>query len=274
MVVWCAYCQRFNGERPPFDDNLITHGMCARCAALPAESLSARVAGIQPVVELTHDLWELGLRGRVDGLAALMHRAEALHVSSTELLVGIVTPQLAALGKDWERGAVTIADEHRFTAFAETVVHRIRAGTPALEQHLAADRPQLLLVNCDGNSHTLGLRIAELWLAERGISTHVVVPGLPADDVLGLVDKLSPSAVGISVSMPAQIPQLKLLLSRLEQSPVRRPVLVGGYAVKSGAVTVPDVGGASLVPQLEDVARHLPHCASTSLDVIDSIATR
>jgi methanogenic corrinoid protein MtbC1 len=265
MVIWCAYCQRFNGERPPFDDNLVTHGMCASCATLPPEGLSARVAGIQPVVELTKDLWDLGLRGRIDQLAALMHRAEALNVSPTELLVGIVTPQLAALGKDWERGVVTIADEHRFTAFAEAVVHRIRAGAPALERHLDADRPQLLLVNCDGNSHTLGLRIAELWLAERGITSHVVVPGLPADNVLSLADKLSPSAVGISVSMPAQIPQLRLLLSRLAQSSARRPVLVGGYAVKSGAVTTADVGGALLVPQLLDVPRHLPHCAATSV---------
>jgi methanogenic corrinoid protein MtbC1 len=257
VVVWCSYCQRFCGECAPFDDSRISHSICAACAALPTEHLSARVTSIQPIVDFMADLWRLGFRGGGAGLSEVTERARALNVTSSDLLVGLLTPLLSTLGREWAKGSVSIADEHRFTAFFEGVVHEIRATEPGFDSHVDVGQPNILLANCAGNSHTLGLRIAELWLAERGITSRVLVPGLPADEIVNVATRISPSVVGISVSMPEQIPELRIVVSRLAQALPDCPIVVGGYAVKSEAVKSEDVPGARLVPQLLDLTAHL-----------------
>jgi DNA-directed RNA polymerase subunit RPC12/RpoP len=32
MIVICAWCGKKLGEKPPYDDKRVTHGICAKCA--------------------------------------------------------------------------------------------------------------------------------------------------------------------------------------------------------------------------------------------------
>jgi len=48
-----------------------------------------------------------------------------------DLLIGIIAPLLYQIGEDWKHGAVTVAQEHRFTAFCEKVLELIGEVAPA-----------------------------------------------------------------------------------------------------------------------------------------------
>ena len=257
MVIWCAYCQRFVGERPPFDENMISHGMCDTCAALDRDTLTDRAVSIQPVAQLMRDLWQFGLEGGIEQMPEVLARARALHIRPSDLLVGLVSPLLVTLGRHWQEGTISIADEHRFTAFYEAVIWQLRTHDETLRRFVDADPPQMLLVACDSNYHTVGLRMAELWLAEQGIRSRTILPGLPAGEVVSLVERWAPPMVGISLSLPEQVPAVQEVVRRLERIATRSRMCVGGYVVKTGRVVEADLPGVLLVPHLLDLAPHL-----------------
>lgn len=54
MIRWCSYCQKFLGERAPFDDPSFTHGICERCD-LRLER-NAGIARVDPGIDVLTDL--------------------------------------------------------------------------------------------------------------------------------------------------------------------------------------------------------------------------
>jgi len=54
MILWCAFCQRYQGEKAPFEDFSLSHGMCAACEAANAHDdpgIGARVAPIREIYD-------------------------------------------------------------------------------------------------------------------------------------------------------------------------------------------------------------------------------
>jgi methanogenic corrinoid protein MtbC1 len=231
--------------------------MCDECATLGPDQLSDKIASIAPIARFMREMWSLGRSGPLERYREVLNRARELNIGPADLLVGLVSPLMASLGKHWETGRVSIAEEHRFTAFYEAVLQEIRAGGDPLHPYLDSNAPQVLLVNCDGNYHTVGARVVEIWLAERGVSSLTFVPGLPPSEIVAEAKRLRPAVVGISMSMREQLPAAVATAQQvMAETPCR--VLLGGYAVKSGAVTADDLPGARLVAHAADLAGLLP----------------
>lgn len=244
MIQWCAYCQRFLGEVQPFDRYEITHGICRACAR---EFSDRSPADIDRARQLGTLHAELMLRARkADEHAALasIDRALAAGVRPVDALVGLLVPALGELGAAWARGEITVADEHRFTAFTEQMIETLSAKAGKKQRY---EQVSVLLVNAEGNYHTLGVRIVNLWLEDRGVSSLAVYPGLPVDEIVSLVETLEPRTLGISVSLDAQMPAVARAVDLLGSRVPR--IVLGGHAVKNGLV--PDVPGTTALTGLE-----------------------
>jgi excisionase family DNA binding protein len=70
---------------------------------------------------------------------------------------------LAALGRLWRSGAVTVLEEHQASERLSRALARACDGIP-----LDPDAPRALLACADGEDHTLGLSLTELVLREAG----------------------------------------------------------------------------------------------------------
>ena len=242
MIEWCSYCQRFQGERPPFDRFELSHGVCEACARRGAMLDPDAAAAARPVAELFRGVRVAARTGRPLLAADVLGRAEALGVRPVDLLVGMMQPALHEIGELWARGEVTVDVEHRFSAAVEELVAVLRAGT-AEPPPGARCGARFLLVNADGNYHTLGVRIVELMLRWAGCQVTAVVPGLPVADVVYAVQELRPEVLGVSVAMLPEMRAVGELGAALESvAPDHRPrLVVGGRLVKAGLS--PDAAG-------------------------------
>ncbi len=255
MLRWCSYCQEFQGEGPPYDDLSITHGLCPKCA-LTAEAFDdddfAHTRRLQRIQE---QLREAGTSSDAQAAARAIEDASKAHVRAIDALMGIVAPMLYEVGVQWERAALSVQAEHRFTSFCEElfdiVSEKIEPPVPL------AGAGSAVLLNASGNQHMLALRVLTLWLSERGIRTWVVTADQSLDDVVDLVRRLRPRLVLVSVALPEQRHGVLELVSAFSTLPESdRPMLVvGGYAVKMSMVE--PIPGAIMAADINQLARAL-----------------
>lgn len=235
MIEWCAYCQTFQGEKAPFDSWEVTHGMCDECVARNVFHEAGALNAILPVAEFFAGVREEAKRGFSTPARLVLERGAALGIRPLDLLVGVLQPALSEIGRAWERGEVTVAVEHRFSAAVESVVSALLVR--AREETRAAGQPDFLLVNADGNFHTLGVRVVEFFLLSHGRSVTTFIPGLPSPEVIAQVRALRPRVLGVSVSQRGQLGAVRDVAAALADLPpdVRPRLAVGGQLFQSGA---------------------------------------
>ena len=178
MLRWCAHCQRFQGEAAPFDDFNLTHGICPTCAPLAKRLTDGDVARIEVIKAIHGRLMEAGWRRDLATAARILEEATGAGIRSVDILLATVTSLLYEVGEAWKRAAMTVEEEHRFTAFCDALYERIAVVSDVSD----ADAPfadgwtDALLMNAPGNRHTLGARILALWLTSQGAHVTVVAP--------------------------------------------------------------------------------------------------
>lgn len=252
MIAWCTFCQSYQGETPPIDRWELTHIVCPSCLASGVYEKPAAADAVWPIAEFFGELRTAGRRGLATASDGVLARASALGVRPLDLLIGLLQPALREIGAAWEAGTLPVAHEHRFSRMVEeitaVVLVEARRATPPPES------PEFLLVGADGNFHTLGPRVVELFLLAHGRSVTALVPGLPAAEVLRLVERLAPRTLGVSVSEASQLGALREVADGVRAlPPARRPKLVvgGGFVLRGGAL---DPGlGVTACAALEDL---------------------
>ncbi len=176
----------------------------------PARSARDHLKGILRALD-DGDTGEIGMR--LDQAFAL------LGVDDT--LSSVLQPLLEEVGDRWERGELTVAEEH---LVSEAV--RSRLG------HLLADsgggvRGVAILACAPGERHELGLMMAALALRRDGWKIVYLGADTPLADAFGMAEKLSANVLGISVAMEAHGSALTEEIGKTDP-PAGLQLVVGG----------------------------------------------
>jgi methanogenic corrinoid protein MtbC1 len=243
------------GEVPDFENLVISHGICRKCH--PKTTAFAE-SDYQHAIFLRDIYRKLFAAGRRSDLAAAEHilnDAVAANCRPVDILIGIMAPMLYQIGEDWSRGKLSVEGEHRFTAFCkktfDLVATRVRFGARVVA--MPAPSSQNLLINAPGNTHTLAIRILALWLMTHDIPAQIAGPFADLDELVGLVRRMAPKKLLISIALTEQHDSVRTIVERMQDLPAsRRPeVIVGGYAVKRGLVS--QVPGARLMADISSL---------------------
>jgi hypothetical protein len=196
---------------------------------------------LQPVIDFYTDIRKAARSYEVLDAGAFLSRGLALGLATADLLVGLIQPALAEIGHLYQAGQVSLVAENRFSKFCESVLDLIHARTWPFGP---ANRVDVLLVYGGGNYHTLGLRMLELLLRDRGMVINVLCPGLPHQDVLDVLVRDRPRVFGVSAACKDQLADaIELLVSagRLPAEVRPRKLLLGGPAIKAAtpALVIP-----------------------------------
>jgi len=229
MIKWCAYCQHFTSIVPPYDDFMISHGICRPCMANMPNYTEADQKRARELRTLLQSLQERALAGLPIDPHLHLHPGRSLGVSSLDLLICLFQPLLEEVGKLWEQGLMSVATERRFSELALNMLDHARADPRSGGE---PDGPEILMANAQGNRHTLGLQMSEPLLASWGIPALVLPDGVPAKDLADLAAKLKPKALGLSLALPEHLDYAlevhRLLEGREEGVP---PIILGGPLV-------------------------------------------
>jgi MerR family transcriptional regulator, light-induced transcriptional regulator len=152
-----------------------------------------------------------------------------------ELVLQVLAPAQREVGRRWQEGRWSVAQEHAATAVTDTALGLL---TLDVEPEGVGSA---VLACVEGEWHTLPARMAAEVLRLRGWDVTFLGPSLPADDLAAFVSRCRPDAVGLSCSMPVSIKGAARSIDACRHAGV--PVLAGGpgfgpqgrYAIGLGA---------------------------------------
>lgn len=153
-----------------------------------------------------------------------LRRALHLHTLQHGLLStveDVVAPLAAEVGEAWAQGRLSVYQEHLFTAAVQASLREAMAGMATAAQ-AGTGAPRVLLSTLPGETHTLGLLMAESVLALQGCERLPLGASTPVSEIVLAAERLQAHVVAIGVSARATpLPlrrDLQLLRERLPPS--------------------------------------------------------
>jgi methanogenic corrinoid protein MtbC1 len=252
MLKWCSYCQHFLGEIPDYEKLTVTHGICAACEPKALEFTESDLKLAESLRDIQHQLHDAARRNDLGAAEHIIENAARANIRGVDVLIGIIAPMLYQVGEDWKRGILSVAQEHRFTAYCDEMCERVASKAKSLTPAYVtgAKEPEVLLMNAPGNRHTLAIRILSLWLWDRGLRARMIDVPPALEELTTLVTRTQPRLILVSMALAEQCMGVTTIAERIAEVPasIRPKVIVGGYAVKLGLVSA--IPGADLIADI------------------------
>lgn len=158
-------------------------------------------------------------------------------MSLAALYQRVIAPAMHELGRLWEKGAITIADEHLATALTHRVLGALRPPTFA-DQDFEEDsrKPRAMLATVQGDQHSLGLRMVADLLEDAGYQTIYLGADVPTAALLRAIETLAPDLLALSATMPRSARRLEEVVVTVNEEHDTLSVLIGGQASASAQV--------------------------------------
>ena len=237
MIRWCAYCQKYLGESAPFDQFELTHGICKDCLATNRlqEVDEVRVRGVATFLQKVAECM-----ARDQLATALLEEGLQLGLQPWDLLIGIIQPVLRNMGEKWASAEATIHQEAQLTASCSRIIALLWERQPGFKALGQAPRPEVLLVNAEGNRHHLGIGLVQFFLLTRGIPARALHAPMPPAELLEVIQECRPRKVGISCAVPGQIPAAGRAVAAIATLPqgLQPQVYVGGNGVRGNEASL------------------------------------
>ena len=160
--------------------------------------------------------------------------AKALHLAPASAVYhGLLSEALYEVGRRWERGAVTVAEEHLATGISETVLPQVAFHLPRSPR-----RRRTAIVACvPGELHAIGSRVVGDFLEAAGWDVLCLGALTPAGALCELVVARNVQVVALSASTSERIGEVDEVLTALETLPHPPFVAVGGQAFATAGAT-------------------------------------
>ena len=140
---------------------------------------------------------------------------------------------LYEIGRRWENGQITVAQEHMATATVQYVIAQIYSELPVT----AHSRGNAIVTGVQGEFHQVGANIVADMLEVDGWDVRFLGTNMPHRDILAAVADGEINLLGISATMLFNLPHVRaLVLEVREKLGSRAPrIVVGGGAFRLSA---------------------------------------
>ncbi|MCR4587850.1 MAG: homocysteine S-methyltransferase family protein [Lachnospiraceae bacterium] len=172
--------------------------------------------------------------GMQDHIRAFM---ESLTVSPEEkaqkagsILDESLMPAIRQVGEFFDKGVY-------FLPQLITGAQTMEAGVAALEPYFAYgpsknDMPTIVIATVEGDVHDIGKNLVALMLRNDGFNVIDLGKNVPADDIINEAEKRGAQLIGLSALMTTTMPQMKVVVDKLEERGLTDiQVMVGGACV-------------------------------------------
>jgi methanogenic corrinoid protein MtbC1 len=197
-----------------------------------ADSREAKVSGIARAYA------DALLRG--DEVAAELAIREALDagLSTAEIDDEIIAPALWFVGELWQRGEISVADEHIATEISIRVLALEREA-----QRVASTRPGLhvMLAAPEGEHHVVALRMIGSLLRDAGYSVVMVGADVPAEALAVSARRHTADVVCLTATMPGGEDQALIAIHEVQQQWPFAGFVLGGRGLTSRSRSRPGV---------------------------------
>jgi methanogenic corrinoid protein MtbC1 len=193
-----------------------------------AEQLASAVeAAAEPSLDpLARDYLDQVLAGRRDRATELVRAAIRAGTDVGDVLVDVLEAAQREIGRRWQAGQLSVAQEHYCTAVTQLVMTELY---PFLFSGRPTDQ-RIVAVNAPGSLHQVGLHMVVDLLERAGWATTCLDAEVGPEQLPDALVEAGATAVAISASMPAQLAAVRSLVAAVREDPRTQdlPVVVGG----------------------------------------------
>jgi methanogenic corrinoid protein MtbC1 len=178
--------------------------------------------GPSPPVQALVDALLDGDRERADALLQ-----EGIEDTGSFLTVidALVRPTMAEIGACWQRGDISVAEEHLATATMRTILAQRLPDLP-----VEADQDRTVLLACvEDNQHEFGLEMLADAYELAGWGSRYMGADVSTEALLAVVERWRPDVLALSLAMEMHVPTARDVVQRVRDLDEPRPtILLGG----------------------------------------------
>jgi len=146
----------------------------------------------------------------------------------------ILIPVLYKIGDQWENGEIDVATEHVCSNAVNTLIDLINQNNTKKISKSYRDTKSIVLCTPEGELHSIGCKIIESLLLEKGYEVYNITSPLPTNSIESYLGNTNPGLVLISVTLEENINSTIRLLQDIRKS-LQISIIVGGNAIKSAS---------------------------------------
>lgn len=172
-------------------------------------------------------------------LAALLegdHR-KCLHIADSSMSTGkdiepfylqIIQPAMYEVGMLWEKGTISVAQEH----LASAIVGRVMATTSTLDVTPRQGSLKAVITAAPNEFHEIGAWMVSDILEHDGWEVRYLGANTPVNDLLEMLRSFQPNVLALSVTMPFNIVRAKEMITAIKEDEElnKTLIIVGGRA--------------------------------------------
>jgi methanogenic corrinoid protein MtbC1 len=184
-----------------------------------------------PHLQLSRDFLDCLLQGDRHRAAQRVLQAVDRGLDIRELYLGVFQPVMHEVGRLWQLGEISVAQEHFCTAATQLVMSMLYLRT-----FRGKRRGLKLVAACVGRErHEIGVRMVSDFFELDGWDTYYLGADTPAESVLYALETFGADVLALSTTMVYHIPTVRRLVAELRKSRAgrRARILVGGYPFNS-----------------------------------------
>lgn len=162
-----------------------------------------------------------------DEIAAEIAVREAMdaELGTVEIDEKIIAPALWLIGELWERGTITIAEEHIAT---EITIRVLALQREAQRVKRGRGRYRVMLATPPGEAHVVALRMVENLVRESGYDVVMLGADVPAPAIATAAQLHEVDVLCLSATMPGRREAILTVIDEVRDARPSVPVLLGG----------------------------------------------
>lgn len=235
--------------RPTAAEFLEAGAWAARAAGRPAPP---EAADWPPACEVFMDSV---LRGDAATAAAAL-RSAVRRLGPSEAYATVVEAVMVEVGRRWQTGILTVAQEHLCTATVQRALARLYPELPRVREL----RGRMVVAGVGGERHQLGPNVVADVLEGEGWAVTFLGSDVPDEDLVGLVREQRADVVGISATLLTALPAVRGVIARLRREVgTTVPILLGGAAFRDAGSFAQELGVLGYAADVRRAVQLLDH---------------
>jgi MerR family transcriptional regulator, light-induced transcriptional regulator len=170
----------------------------------------------------------------INDLIKIYHDYTKSVYTSLDFYEKILIPVLYKIGDQWENGEIDVATEHVCSNAVNTLIDLINQNNSKKISKSYRDTKSIVLCTPEGELHSIGCKIIESLLLEKGYEVYNITSPLPTNSIGSYLNSINPGLLLISVTLEENINSGMRLLQEIRKS-LQISVIVGGNAIKSAS---------------------------------------
>ncbi|MFP4312271.1 MAG: B12-binding domain-containing protein, partial [Nitriliruptoraceae bacterium] len=158
------------------------------------------------------------------GAVRLVTQAVAGGMPLEDLYLDVLAPTLREVGRRWQVGEISIAQEHLATATTQLAIAQLY---PQLFMSPRNGR-SIVVASVGGDLHEVGARMLADLFELRGWESTFLGANTPVEELVALVVDTAPDVLAISATLPTHVEQVRASITALRDAGSDTIVLVGG----------------------------------------------